>query len=181
MILELRSKWYKKPTKVEFYDGIQDLPITNYNDYQKLAAVAIGVGSTIQDFNSHIETLHSYVVNGKKDEAVNEMTNMLMGYYNTINGTGTDSLILLPFIKSVDGERYEMNDDMDNAKAMIKKLSDRGLTRAKLEELLGDVKKNLFLTLQQHFLQDSIVQERIMSWLKSTGKPFYMGDLQEQR
>ena len=156
MVIKLRSQWYKRSTEVVFYDSIAELPITNYHEFQKLSLIDLGIGSTMKSFNQHITKLHAYITQDKKSHAIIELQNMLRGYHSCIQKYNSYSFCILPFIKSVGGNRYTLG-DLDKCKEDIEFLSERGLTTEKLDDLLVEVKKNSLSHWQQHFLVDLMV------------------------
>ena len=50
---------------VELYDTIEELPVIRFHKYQKYLLVDSGIGSTIEDFDKHIEKARRPTTNNK--------------------------------------------------------------------------------------------------------------------
>jgi hypothetical protein len=138
------------PTKIELYDTCKEMPVTRYNELQKLMLIDVGIGSTVEDFNLRFSKLQSYVEAEKKDESLNEMANLFRSFYLMINDTSMWSYSFLCFVKSVDGKEY--NIDEDRLKEDILMLSKKGLTVEHCETQISELKKKLMTNWNHSFL-----------------------------
>ena len=136
------------------------MPITRYNELQKMAMVDMGVGSKVEDFNNHFSKLYAYLSHDKKEEATNELRNVFKNFYFMIDRVGSWSYSLLPFIYSIDGKKYELKED--NYRGDIKMLSDKGLTVEHCEDQINELKKKFMTNWSHIFLEDIIAYQMQM-------------------
>ena len=61
---------------VELYDTIEELPITRFHKYQKYLLVDSGIGSTIEDFDKHIEKARRFLILNDPANAQKELENL---------------------------------------------------------------------------------------------------------
>lgn len=139
-------------TKIELYDSCKEMPVTRYHEVQKLSMIDIGVGSKIEDFNGHFSNLHAYLSNDKKEEAINEMSNVFKNFYYMTERVGVWSFSFLPFVKSINGKEFELNDD--NYKDQLEALSKSGLTVEHCETQINELKKKFTSNWNHIFLKD---------------------------
>lgn len=159
-MIEIKLKKLFKTTTIELYESIKEMPIERFNEFSKLAALDMGVGSTLEDFHNHFSKLHAYVVNNKRDEALIEMSNVYQGFFYAINKISIWSYSFCAFIKSVDGEEYNRTEINDH-RILIKKLSEKGLTVDKCQSTIDEVKKNLIQSFDSSFLADIATRETL--------------------
>jgi len=141
-MVEVKLKGLLKNTKVVFYSSIKDMPNRRYQEFIKMAMRDIGIGSTLEDFNGHFAKVHAYLMNGKSGDAMREMNNVYMNFFNCINRIGIWSYCLAPFVCSVDGKQYT-GTEIEEHRELLNELSDKGLTVGQCEEILFEVKKKL--------------------------------------
>ena len=144
---------------VEIYDAIDELPMLRFHKYNKMLLVDAGIGSDLQDFDTHIEKAMRYARSKTPELAAIELDNMRQNVYFIQTGISPKHLAFAVLVKSIDGEPY--ND-----------LSDDGLQ--KVVDMFGDVpvkeltaqmeavKKKIDNELQMYFPQsfdDATVKE----------------------
>ena len=61
---------------VELYDTIEELPVTRFHKYQKCLLVDCGIGSTIEDFDKHIEKARRFLMLNDPANAQKELENL---------------------------------------------------------------------------------------------------------
>lgn len=144
-------------TKIELYDSCQEMPITRYHDLQKLSMLDMGIGSTVEDFNGHFSKLHAYLVNDKKDDSIKEMQNIFKNFYYMIERVGVWSYSILPFVHSINGKEFVLDDD--DYKGQIESLSKKGLTVEHCESQISELKKKFTTNWSHIFLKDIIQLE----------------------
>ena len=155
---EIKLKKFLGSTKIELYDSIKELPAERNNEYNKLAFLDIGVGSTLDDFNAHFGKLHAYLQNKKSDEALQEMSNVYKNFFYAINKVSIWSYCFCAFIKTIDGKEYDKTDISDHRETIID-LSKKGLTTEMCQSTIDEVKKNLIQNFSSTFLADIVTQE----------------------
>ena len=152
-------------TVIELYSNAEEMPIHRFNELNKLACIDVGVGSRLEDFNKHFTKLHAYLKNNKVDEAIQETRNIHNNFFYMIEKIGVWSYSFCAFIKSVNGKPYEGN-KLEHHHEMIDKLSKKGLTVGKCEEVINEVKKKLIQNLNSTFLTD-IAMDRMKTYTQS--------------
>lgn len=106
---------------VEMYDDIEDLPLRNYQKFNKYLIADSGIGSDMADVDTHIQRIASLI--GKdNDKVLRELQNLHNNIAMLLSEVSPKLLSFAALVRSVNGE---VNDD----------LSDEGLKRlaAKLE------------------------------------------------
>lgn len=88
-----------------FYDGIEDLPITQYHRYSKYCLVECGVGDTIADIDRHISKIIGYL--DDKQKAHKELLNLRQNLVMVATEQDIHSKATLCLVHSVDGKRWE--------------------------------------------------------------------------
>lgn len=147
-------------TKIELYTSIKELPIHRHQEFNKLACIDVGVGSTMKDFNNHFSTLHAYLKNNKVSEALTETMNIHNNFFYMIEKISVWSYCFCAYIKSIDGVEYDKT-ELEDHKETINFLSKKGLTTGLCEETLEDIKKKLVQSLNATFLIDSMKQDQL--------------------
>ena len=133
--------------EVKMYDDIEDLPLLNFQKFNKYALIDAGVGSDLSDVNEHLVKA-AKLIPVDPDKAARELQNLQNNINMILTETSPKMLSFAALVYSVDGE---LNDD----------LTDEGLKRfsAKLElaairevnDALDDSKKKLEEELRAYF------------------------------
>ena len=96
--------------KLIFYDGIEDLPITQFHRYGKYLLVEGGIGDSIQDIDKHITRVINFLDDKKK--AYQELLNLRQCLFAVATEQDIRNKATLCLIKSVDGEDWmDFSDD----------------------------------------------------------------------
>ena len=123
---------------VELYDTIEELPITRFHKYQKYLLVDSGIGSTIEDFDKHIEKARRFLMLNDPANAQKELENLRQCVFMIQNGLSPQHLAFACLVSSVDGTKCEDLTD-DALKKVIDILADS--PNEELTGQLGSVKK----------------------------------------
>lgn len=108
---------------LKLYDSIDEMPIVNFQKYNKYLLLDSGIGSDADDVDAHIVKIARYIKAGSSEKALQELQNMRQNIYMINSELSPKYLAFAALIYSVDGQ--EVTD-----------LSDDGL-----KALLGDIKK----------------------------------------
>jgi hypothetical protein len=141
-------------TKIIFYSSVKELPIELSKKMQNYLLQQIGVGSTVQDIDDHLERLTTFLSADKKEEAIEEVKNLRFAYFSAINGLRYDTLAFACLLYSINGKKIE-DYSTEGLQALIIDLSSKGLTNEKVEAVLDEVKKNLIRNGNFTFLMSS--------------------------
>ena len=71
--------------KVVLYDSIDSLPIVRFHHYNRYLLVDSGIGSDINDFDSHLERVVAYIRKGENENAAKELENMRQNIYMVLS------------------------------------------------------------------------------------------------
>lgn len=130
---------------VEIYDDIEELPIVNFQKYNKFALMDSGIGSSTDDIDSHILRI-AKLIELDKDKAVQELQNMHTSLYMAVSEISPANMAFAALIHSVDGEVVTDLSD-DNLKSVMDKL--KSGKQSVVDEASESVKKNLTMNLKR--------------------------------
>lgn len=128
--------------RVELYDSIDNLPIVNYQKFNKFMMIDSLVGTDYLDVATSITRAMQYINLNKSDLAITQLQNTLSSLSLIAQEIGPKYLAFATLVRSVDG-------------VPVRDLSDEGLKRvldlintvskSRLDGLLTKVKKKLSL------------------------------------
>lgn len=150
---------------IVFYDSIDELPIRNFQKYNKCLLVDSGIGSDIDSIGEHIVEIAKFINGGDKKKAITELTNLRSNLIMVSSEISPKNMTFASLIKSVDGE--ELTDLSDSSLSkVIEKIND--VPQAKITELLDGTKKKITEELIMYFPSsfDSSVEKEAYSKLK---------------
>ena len=132
-------------TTIKLYDNIDQLPVERYNKANKYWMLHDNIGSSISDFDTnHFNKIA--LLAGDKEKCKAELQNWRILVYNIQNENNVEHLSFACLIHSVNGE--EVTDLSEGSlKAVLKDLSDKGLTQELLKKKLMKQGKESILTL----------------------------------
>ena len=106
---------------IRFYDSIDDMPIINFQKYNKYMLIDSGIGSDLEDINMHIVRVSKYIELDKQ-KALQELENMRQALMFICNSITPKYLAFVCLISEIDGEKLTDLSD-DNISSILKKLS----------------------------------------------------------
>ena len=148
--------------EVKMYDDIEDLPLLNFQKFNKYALIDAGIGSDLSDVNEHLVKA-AKLIPVAPDKAARELQNLQNNINMILTETSPKMLSFAALVYSIGGE---LNND----------LTDEGLKRfsAKLElavikevnDALDDSKKKLEEELRAYFPKyfNDIEEKRANDW-----------------
>lgn len=135
---------------LEIYDSIEEMPVVNFQKYNKYVLIDSGLGSDIDDIDTHLVNLAKLIKTDLK-KASQELQNMRQNMYMVVNEISPKYMAFAALIHSVDGkELTDLSDD--NLKRIISKLDKA--KHSTIIDLLLWVKKKVFTELETYFPQD---------------------------
>ena len=135
-------QFLKKQTKIELWDGIEDLPHRNYMKFNKEMMRSNEVGSSGDDIMKRIKNALSFNKIGQKTKVAKELSNAQMAYNYLMNEIDPKGLALAAITKSIDGnlcQDYTTSGLMNT----LNKLQDLGITKKEVDTYTDKVKKKL--------------------------------------
>lgn len=124
---------------VQYYDSIDELPVIRFQKWNKLMIVESGVGSTLNDVNSHIKRIKGYM---KSDQlnAQKELDNLRQNLILIVNGISPKHLAFAALVKSINGKPVTDLSD-EGLKAVTARLNPENINRMDL--VIDSLKKKL--------------------------------------
>lgn len=138
---------------VQVYDSIDEMPIVNFQKYNKYLLIDSCIGSDADDIDAHISRIAKFIKFNNNKKALQELQNMRQNMYMVNNEISPKYLAFAALIHSVDGK--EVNDLSDDGlKTLLKKLKE--VKHSAIVELLLWLKKKVAFELETYFPGDFI-------------------------
>lgn len=133
---------------IKLYDSIDEMPIVNFQKYNKYLLIDSGIGSNVDDYNEHITRIIQYIKANKKEELTKELTNTRQLLYMINSGISPKYLAFAALIAEFDGKKvYDLSDD--NLKNILSQL--REVKHGWLIRKLQEIKKKVSAELELYF------------------------------
>ena len=140
-----------KNKEVKLYDSIDEMPIVNFQKYNKCILIDSGLGSDIDDVDNHISNIARYINSGDKKNAMQELQNMRQNMHMIVSNVSPKNLAFAALIHSIDGkEQKDLSDSHLNE--LIDELSE--MSCSLFIELFRGLKKKLSTELELYFPND---------------------------
>lgn len=133
---------------LELYDGIEELPIVNFQKFNKYMLIDSGIGSDFEGINDHITNLARLIKASDKTKALQELQNMRQNMFMIVSGISPKHLAFTTFIHSINGQRVTDLSD-ENLKRILTLL--HNTKRSRIIELLAELKKKVQTELVLYF------------------------------
>lgn len=133
--------------KVKYYESIEDLPIVNYQKFNKYVLYSTHVGNDINSLVQHLANVIK-LVDFDKNKAKIELNNQIQSLLFMENNVNTDLMAFACLIHSIDGEPVTDLSD-SNLKVIIDSLKEEKFSVIK--KLLEAVKKKLTTELEAYY------------------------------
>ena len=132
------------------YNGIDEMPILNYQKYNKYLLVDAGIGPSVEAIDEKVVMLAKHINAGDKKAAIDELTNLRLSLFMAQNEISPRLMSLIAMCYSIDGEVITDYSD-ENIKALLAKLQTSKFSS--LIELFSQVKKKIESELYVYFPQ----------------------------
>lgn len=130
------------------YNGIDEMPILNYQKYNKYLLVDAGIGPSVEAIDEKVVMLAKHINAGDKKAAIDELTNLRLSLFMAQNEISPRLMSLIAMCYSIDGEVITDYSD-ENIKVLLAKLQTSKFSS--LIELFSQVKKKLSLSFMSIF------------------------------
>ena len=136
---------------VKIYDSIDEMPIVNFQKYNKYLLIDSGVGSDADDIDAHIMRIAKFIKANNNKKALQELQNMRQNMYMVNNEISPRYLAFAALIQSVDGKEISSlsDDSLKNTLADIK-----AIRHSTIVEFLAWLKKKVATELETYFPGD---------------------------
>ena len=135
---------------IKLYDSIDELPIVNFQKYNKYILIDSGLGSDINSVDEHIVNL-AKLIKSDLNKAQIELQNLRQNMHMVVSEISPKYLAFASLIHSINDEEVKDLSD-ENLKNIIKSLSE--IKHSTLAEVLMWVKKKLISELETYFPED---------------------------
>lgn len=138
---------------VRVYDSIDEMPIVNFQKYNKYLLIDSGIGSDADDIDAHIVKIAKYIKSNNNKKALQELQNMRQNIYMVNSEISPKYLAFAALIHSVDGK--EVNDLSDDGlKKLLQDLKE--VKHSKIVDFLLWLKKKVTNELEIYFPGDFV-------------------------
>ena len=138
---------------VRVYDSIDEMPIVNFQKYNKYLLIDSGIGSDVDDIDAHITRVAKFIKSNNAKKALQELQNMRQNMYMVNNEISPKYLAFAALIHSIDGK--EVNDLSDDGlKKLLQDLKD--IKHSKVIDFLLWLKKKVTSELETYFPGDFV-------------------------
>ena len=137
---------------IKAYDSIDELPIVNFQKYNKYLLIDSGLGSDVEDIDRHIVTLAKLIGTDIK-KAQQELLNMRQAIVMVNSEISPKHLAFAALVYSIDGQKVTDLSD-EGLQAIIDRL--RTAKRTWLLDWLFRLKKKLEFELNTYFPENSV-------------------------
>lgn len=144
---------YVNKLKIKLYSSIDELPIVNFQKYNKFLLIDSGIGSDADDIDTHIVRIARIINSKDTEKAMQELQNLRQNLFMINSSISPKYLAFTALIHSIDDkELTDLSDD--NLKEVLKKIN--AVQHSKLIEWLFELKKKLEAELELYFPEDFV-------------------------
>lgn len=122
------------------YDSIDEMPIVNFQKYNKFLLIDSGIGSDVDDIDAHIVKVAKYIKANDEKKALAELQNMRQNIYMVNSEISPKYLAFAALIHSVDGKEVTDLSD-DGLKTLLQDI--REIKHSAITDFLAWLKKKL--------------------------------------
>lgn len=136
---------------IRLYDSIDEMPIVNFQKYNKYLLIDSGIGSDADDIDAHITKVAKFINSGDKKSALMELQNMRQNMHMVNNELSPKYLAFAALIYSInDKVQTDLSDE--NLKDIL--LSIKEIKHIAVIEFLNWLKKKVSTELELYFPGD---------------------------
>lgn len=132
---------------LEIYDSIDELPIVNFQKYNKFLLIDSGIGSDVDDIDNHILKV-AKLMKQDQQKAIQELQNLRQCMFMVANEISPSHLAFAALLYSVDGKRVTDLSD-DGLKRILESINH--VKRSRIIDLLLKFKKKVNSELELYF------------------------------
>lgn len=150
--------------KLLLYSSIDELPIINFQKYNKYLLFDSSIGSDINDVQAHISKILK-LIDHDSEKAKSELINMHQSINMIANNISPRHLAFASLIHSIDGEKITDYSD-DNLRLIIDSINT--VSNSKITNILLEIKKKISEELELYFPQmfESALEKEAYSRIK---------------
>lgn len=134
--------------EVLLYDSIDEMPIMNFQKYNKCLIIDSGIGSDIDDIDEHIIKIARFIKADEKKKAMQELQNMRQNIFMVNSNISPKYFAFAALIKSINGQEVTDLSD-ENLKSILDTL--KTVKHSVVVDLLNWIKKKITEELDTYF------------------------------
>lgn len=133
--------------EIKLYDSIDEMPIVNFQKYNKFVLLDTGIGSDINSIDNHLVNLIK-LIKSDLSKANQEIQNLRQNMYMIVSEISPRYMAFAALIHSIDGKKLENLSD-DYLKEVLEDI--KTVKHSTVFEFLSSVKKKLNFELETFF------------------------------
>lgn len=137
--------------EVRLYDSIDEMPIVNFQKYNKYLLIDSGIGSDVDDIDTHIVKVAKFIKAGNSNKAMQELQNMRQNMHMVNSEISPKYLAFAALVHSIDGKEVTDLSD-ENLKAVLDQIN--SIRHSRLLDLFMRLKKKVSDELETYFPGD---------------------------
>ncbi len=128
-------------SELQLWSSPYELPMERFIKFQSINLQDIGIGSSIEDYDKHEETIDLFLYSGKYESAIKERENKRYNVYTILEKMNTKSISLACLVSSIDGNPcFDISDE--GLKRTSERINKTGITAGDLFKIQEELKKN---------------------------------------
>lgn len=137
--------------KIKLYSSIDELPIANFQKYNKFLLIDSGIGSDVDDIDTHIVRIARLINNKDSEKAIQELQNLRQNMFMISSQISPKYMAFTALIHSIDDkELTDLSDE--NLREVLERI--KAVPHSKLIDWLLELKKKLEAELELYFPED---------------------------
>ena len=136
---------------LKVYDSIDEMPIINFQKYNKYLLIDSGIGSNVDDIDAHIAKIAKFIKADDKTKALVELQNMRQNIYMINSQISPKYLAFAALIYSVDN-RVSTDLSDDGLTRLLQSI--REVRHSAILNFLANLKKKVNTELETYFPED---------------------------
>lgn len=133
---------------IKLYDSIDELPIVNFQKYNKCILIDSGLGSDVDSVDAHIVNIAKYINSDDKKQAMSELQNLRQNLHMIVSNVSPKYFAFAALIYSIDGKKQTDLSD-SHLQEIVDELNE--MPHGILVDILSRLKKKLSSELEIYF------------------------------
>lgn len=146
------------------YTSITEIPIGNFQDYNRFIAIEAGIGSTMEDVDNHLGRIYQYVKKNDRKNLLVELQNYRQNLAFVVSKTSPGMLAFGPLVAKVNGKEWEDRSE-EGYNRLLSLLASKGFPYGLISKAVAVVKKNLSLKRITIFRKKQPTAGNVNCWL----------------
>ena len=135
--------------KLKLYDSIEELPIMRYHKFNKFMLVDSGIGSDLEDIDTHVSKIKAFMIKNDMKSASTHLDNLRSSLYLIGQEINSKHMAYVCLIHSIDGKELpiKLSDDFVKETHLMLEEANRKL----IDKILDLFKKKVESELEYYF------------------------------